>query len=102
MGLNVIRFQFRDQIRNPPIKVHLLGTKMKGIKKLYFLTPDCNFKSSVARGRVGIRLFYRNEACQSVSRDTGHDTIIGTLCIVEKNASGDTPYSVLASLSFSP
>ena len=45
----------------------------------------------VAGSRVGMKILEKY-----VSRDRGHDKIIGKLCIVErKKASGDTPYSAL-------
>ena len=63
MGSNVIWFQFWDQIRNPPIKADLLDTKMKVVKTFIFW-PHCNFKSLVARGRVGIKNREMNRAYQ--------------------------------------
>ena len=45
-GLNVIRFQFWDQIWNPLLKPHLLVHKMKENWKLYFLAPYSISKTS--------------------------------------------------------
>ena len=61
--------------------------KRKGLKTLFFIPPHCNFKTLVARGRVGI-IFYSDETCQSVSRDTVHNKIIGT----PRTMVSDTPY----------
>ena len=62
---------------------HILAPKMNGGLILYFLTPYCNFKTLIARGKVGME-FWGNETCQCVSTDIGHDKIIGALWIVEK------------------
>ena len=83
MGSNVIQFQLWGQIWNPVINAHLLEPKVKGGLILYFLTPHCNIKTLVARAGRGWKVS-RNETCQCVSTDVGHDKIIGTRCIVEK------------------
>ena len=56
MRSNVIKFQFWDQTWNPFIKAHLLGPKMNGMLIDYLLTQNCNFKTLVARGRVGMKI----------------------------------------------
>ena len=54
--VNVIRFQFWDQIWNPLINMHFIDPKMKEKLQLYFLTSHCNFKTLVTRGRVGMKI----------------------------------------------
>ena len=59
------------------MKAHILDNRMKGIKKTFFFDPHGNFKTLVARGEMGMKILEKL-TCQYVSRDTGHDNIIGT------------------------
>ena len=66
-----------------------LHLKMKGGLQLYFLTPHCNLKTLVARGRVGTKNLDKGNM-QYVSTDTGHNKIIGA----RRNVINDIPYYI--------
>ena len=53
-GVNVIRLLFWGQIWNH--QCTSFRPKMKGLLILHFLTRHCNFKTLVARGRVGMKI----------------------------------------------
>ena len=45
-----------DQIWNPLIKAHLLNPQNERVTNTLFFDPHCDFKTLVARGRVGMKI----------------------------------------------